>query len=274
VLKTGVVVKLRPPATHIKHANISRLLPQLISAMLGRYMPGNEKLWSCTPTQLRLLPGDVEVWAARLDLPSEEVSELRSMLSIQECERAARFVAERDRARFVTARGYLRMILGACLGTQPEKVEFTYSLKGKPLLGGSFAGSGVQFNLAHSGGLAVFAVARHGAVGVDVEQIRPVPDLIALIERFFSARECAQIKQLPVEEHVRGFFQIWTRKEAWLKATGEGLTDLLNTIEVLDPPGGEKPSGGTRDGLGGIPSCLHELALVPGYLGALAVIPN
>ena len=234
-------------------------------------MPGNEKPWPCTLIQSRHLPEDALVWAAWLDVACERAVGFRSTLSSQERERAARFASERDRARFVAARGFLREILGACLSAEPQSVEFTYSPKGKPSLGGAFARTGLQFNLAHSGGLAVFAVARHGVVGVDVEQIRPVPDLSALIERFFSAGECAQIKRLPEEEQVLRFFKIWTRKEAWLKATGEGLTDLLKSIEVLGPAGEGKLGGGPQAGLQGTRLRLHDMAPVPGYVGALAV---
>jgi 4'-phosphopantetheinyl transferase len=117
-----------------------------------------------------------------------------STLSREEQERADRFLHEHERARFVAARGVLRVILSSCLGVEPPSVEFRYSAKGKPSLGGDWAQSGLQFNLAHSGDLAVFSVVRHGFVGVDVEQIRPVPDLLGLTERFFSARECAELK--------------------------------------------------------------------------------
>lgn len=237
-------------------------------------MPGDEKLWSCMPAQSGLLPEDVQVWGAWLDVTREGVMRFQSTLSSQECERAARFVSERDRARFVAGRGFLREILGSSLGTEPQSVEFTYSAKGKPTLGGAFARSGLQFNLAHSGGLGVFAVARHGVVGVDVEHIRPIPDLRALIGRFLSARERARIEQWAGEEQVKGFFRIWTRKEAWLKANGEGLSDLLNTVEVVSPSGEGESCGAARDGLGGMPLCLHDLAPAPGYVGALAVTPQ
>jgi 4'-phosphopantetheinyl transferase len=152
-------------------------------------------------------------------------------------------------------------------------LEFVYSAKGKPSLGGAFANCGLEFNLAHSGGLAVFAVARHGLVGVDVEQMRAIPDLSTLSQRFFSPRECAEIEKLSGEEATKGFFKIWTRKEAWLKATGEGITALSSTIEVLGPPGKENICGSPPDGPSGMRSCLFELTPAPGFLGALAVTP-
>ena len=236
-------------------------------------MPGTEKLWSCAPADPCLLPPDVQVWAAWLDLPGEGISGFWSTLSIGERERAARFASERERARFVAARGLLRTILGTSLGAAPQSVEFLYGAKGKPSLGGALARSGLQFNLAHSGGLAVFAVARDRPVGVDVEQLRPMPDLSELIDRYFSASECAEMKSLAEDEGLRGFFKIWTRKEALLKATGEGITGLPGAVDVLGPSGTEKMCGGPQDGPPGPRLRLQDLAPAPGFLGALAVAP-
>jgi 4'-phosphopantetheinyl transferase len=217
---------------------------------------------------------DVQVWAAWLDVQSEEMPGLWSSLSPDERARAGRFAQESDRVRFVAARGLLRAILGSCLGTERRKIEFAYSAKGKPLLTGDFTRSGLQFNLAHSGGLGVFAVARHGAVGVDVEQVRAVPDLSGLTERFFSARECAEIGKLSGEAQTMAFFRIWTRKEAWLKTTGEGITGSPQSIEVLGPPGEEELCGAPQDGSRNTRFSLHDLQPAPGFLGALAVTPQ
>ncbi len=234
-------------------------------------MPANEHLWTCAPTGSPFGNDDVQVWAAWLDVRSEEMSGLWSSLSPDERERAGRFALERDRVRFVAARGLLRAILGSCLGAEACKIEFAYSAKGKPLLAGDFTRSGLQFNLAHSGGLGVFAVARHGAVGVDVEEVRPVPDLTRLVERFFSARECAEIEKLSGEAKTMAFFRIWTRKEAWLKATGEGITGSPRSIEVLGSPGEEELRSAARDRSPDTRFSLHDLQPVPGFLGALAV---
>jgi 4'-phosphopantetheinyl transferase len=234
-------------------------------------MLAKENLWSCPLTNGHLLPGDVQVWAGWLDVTGEAVSGLWSTLSAPEQERANRFIRQQHHARFVVARGMLREILGACLGTEPRKVEFGYGATGKPLLSGPFAASGVQFNLAHSGGLAAFAVARDRPVGVDVEQLRKVPELPQLIERFFSARECAAVSQLSAEEQTRAFFRLWTRKEAWLKATGEGMSGLLKTVEVLGPPGGLEVRAKLPGGEAETRLSLLDLAPAPGFLGALAL---
>jgi 4'-phosphopantetheinyl transferase len=232
-------------------------------------MLGSRKLWPCTGACT--LPGEIQVWAAWLDAEGDGVNGFWSMLSNQERERANHFVFERDRSRFITARGILRGMLSLHLGMEPREIEFSYSAKGKPSLGGDCAGRGLEFNLAHSGNLAVFAVARRRMVGVDVEQVRPVPDISAIIERSFSTRESARIKRLSGDEAARDFFKIWTRKEAWLKATGEGITGALKAIQVIDPMGEGHTLAETAAGSGRTRLCLHDLSPAPGFLGALAV---
>jgi 4'-phosphopantetheinyl transferase len=248
-----------------------RLLLRRFPVMLACLMLRNEKLWSCAPTASGLLPGEVEVWAAWLDLNAEEAAALWTILSREEQERARRFASERDRGRFAAARGLLRTILGNRLSIEPRGIEFGYSANGKPFLMGGFAGTGLQFNLSHSGGLAVFALGRRGLVGVDVEQVRPVPNLSPLAERFFSAREYAEIQRLSGEEAQRGFFRIWTRKEAWLKATGQGITGPLKSVEVLGSSGDVEVRAEPRDGTGEQRLRLYDLAPAPGFVGALAV---
>jgi len=236
-------------------------------------MPGTRKLWSCTPTDSRLLRRDLQVWAAWLDVTGDGSTKFWSTLSNQERDRAARLASECERTRFVAARGLLRVLLGSSLSADPQSLEFLYSTKGKPSLGGAYARSGLQFNLAHSRGLAVFAVVRDRIVGVDVEQLRPIPDLSDLIKRYLSPGECAELKRLSGDAELRGFLPIWTRKEAWLKATGEGITELLGKIDVLGPSGTEKTCGEPQDGSPTQRLRLYDLAPAPGFLGALAVSP-
>jgi 4'-phosphopantetheinyl transferase len=226
-------------------------------------MLGDERPWPCVLSEPQLLPADVQVWAAWLDVSSERLAALRSALSPEEGERARRFISDRDRGRFVAARGLLRSILSSCLGTEPRKLQFAYSAKGKPSVGGSHAGAGLQFNLAHSGALGVFAVARQGLVGVDVEELRAIPDLAGLAARCFTARESALVNSVSGDEQATQFFKLWTRKEAWLKASGEGIAGALKTLDVLCLPGEPTPR-----------LCLHELAPAPGYIGALALSPG
>jgi 4'-phosphopantetheinyl transferase len=235
-------------------------------------MPETGKLWPCLAgTDGSALPDRVRLWVARLQANPKELAEPWSMLSAEERERANRFAFERDRVRFVMARAVLRTLLGSRLGLSPNKVEFTYSTTGKPSLGGDLARLELQFNLAHSADLALFAATDRGAVGVDVEQIRPMPDMSDVSERFFSAHECDELKKLPVEARVELFFRIWTRKEAWLKATGEGITGPLRSVEVLPGAGGGAMSAVTAVASAGMRLQLYDLAPAPGFVGALAI---
>lgn len=172
----------------------------------------------------------IDVWCALLDLPGEELAPLETTLAAEERARAGRLLIERERNRFVAARGLLRRILAAYLGARPEVLRFRYSVKGKPALEDRPAG--LEFNLAHSHGLALYAVAWGRPVGVDVERIREGIDIEGIAGRFFSGREAEALRALPAGERTEAFFRCWTRKEALLKAWGEGLPFGLDRFSV------------------------------------------
>jgi len=174
-------------------------------------------------------PSGVHVWAASLEA---EAATWAKFLSRPEQERAARFHFELHRRRFIVGRGLLRVILSRYAQAEPQQLEFVCSAHGKPELAGAFSSSGLRFNLAHSEDLAVLAVTHLGPVGVDLEKIMPLEDVDELVARFFSTRENASFQQLPTEEKPKAFYSLWTRKEAWLKATGEGIAHSLNLVEV------------------------------------------
>lgn len=169
------------------------------------------------------------------DLDRARPAALGDTLAPDENARAARFVFERDRRRFATARGLLRQILGDATGIAPARLAFRYGTRGKPSL--ADAPGAPDFNVSHSGGLAAFALSRAGEVGVDIEQERPMPDLAAIAERFFSPRESAVLAGLAEAERVPAFFRCWTRKEAFIKLTGEGLSRALDAFDVAFGPG-------------------------------------
>ena len=202
-----------------------------------QFMRPNDILWPLPPAQWFLGATDVHIWAAHLDLPRETLARLAAILSREEQGRAARFRFETHRDRFIAARGVLRSLLAKYLERAPHELQFEYGPKGKPTLAIRFAESGLFFNLTHSENLALVAVTRLGPIGVDVEQIRSVPDTEELVARFFSARENALFQTLPANQKNIAFFNLWTRKEAWLKATGEGIGHLLNRVEVTFLPG-------------------------------------
>lgn len=179
------------------------------------------------------LPRDeVHVWTASLDRPAVELERLHATLSPDEVARAARFRFEQDRRRFVAARGLLRAILSRYLDRPPSELAFEYGPFGKPSLAPGTAQPLLHFNLSHAGGLALYVLACDRRVGVDLEQVRPLPDMAALVERFFAEREKAEFRALPPAGQQEAFFTCWTRKEAYIKARGDGLTFPLHAFDV------------------------------------------
>lgn len=200
-------------------------------------MPTREDLWPEPPATIDLAIGEVHLWAARLDPPEDLLRRCENVLSADERDRAARFRAGPLRNHYIAGRGTLRMLLGRYLQADPAGFSLAYQAHGKPELGPPWNEQGLEFNVSHSAGLALFAFTRLGPIGVDVEAIHPMPNAAALMERFFSAEEIAQWRQTPAERQLAVFFQGWTRKEAWLKAVGSGLSFPLNEFCVtLDGP--------------------------------------
>ncbi len=216
--------------------------------------------------------GEVCVLTASLDVPDALRGRLWAWLSSDERARAERFRFAVHRNRFVVARGRLREILGASLGVAPGEIAFEYSPRGKPSLARPFAAQGLRFNLSHADGLALYAIAHGREVGVDVERVRPLPDAESIAERFFSPREQAALRALPASERAAAFFACWTRKEAFLKATGDGLARPLDGFDVSVVPGLparlERVEG---DPLEAGRWSLAEVRPAAGYLGAVAV---
>ena len=196
-----------------------------------------EPAWPCPPRDWTPQYLDLDVWAVELDEPPERRAAWTATLSAEEKTRAAAFRFERDQNRFMAGRGALRVLLGCYTGLPPEKLVFRYGAHGKPELAGTDAAPPLHFNLAHSDHLALLAFARSGAVGVDVEKIRPVGDESALARRFFMPCESAALAALPEARRAESFFRLWTRKEAWLKAAGTGLSGSLSAFEVTFLPG-------------------------------------
>lgn len=181
---------------------------------------------------LELSENEVQLWRAGLDTLRSEESRYREVLSAEEASRAERFRFDVDRFRYTASRALLRMILAGYLRTDPKEVTFSYSSKDKPLLSGAFSESDIHFNISHSGEVTLLAFARGLKVGVDVEFARRESDLEAIARRFFSAQEQQQLSALPTEERLDAFFRCWTRKEAYIKATGDGLSLPLHQFDV------------------------------------------
>jgi 4'-phosphopantetheinyl transferase len=211
----------------------------------------------------------VQVFSVSLDdLP---LAAPLSRLSPDESRRASRFHFERDRRRFAAARGVLRELLGRYLGVDPSALVFSYGPQGKPALASPW--KGLRFNVSHSGGLALLAFSTDHEIGVDIEQERPVPEMDSIAERHFSPRESAELRLLEERERRRAFFHCWTRKEAFVKAVGDGLSHALDAFDVTLAPG--EPARLLR--VAGDPEAgrrfrLEGLEPAEGFAAALAVL--
>ncbi len=228
--------------------------------------------WCPPPENLTLGNDEVHVWRAFLDLPASQVQSLQQTLVAEELRRAERYYFQKDREHFIVARGLLRAILGRYLRIEPSQLRFCYGPHGKPELAGQTGGEALRFNVSHSHGLALYALTRDRKIGVDLERIRPDLADEKIAERFFSPREVAVLRALPTNMQPEAFFACWTRKEAYLKARGEGLALCLDQFDVSLAPGEPAALLSTN----GDPQevsrwSLQELDPGPGYVAALAV---
>jgi 4'-phosphopantetheinyl transferase len=216
------------------------------------------------------LPEDeVHVWRTTLAMAAPGFAELLRILSPDERERALRFHFEIDQQRSVIGRGYLRLLLGRILGMPAESLRFESNKFGKPSLVTKHRL--LQFNVSHSGELILIAIARRRAVGVDVERIRTDLELDSIAARFFSANECKILNSLVGQARYEAFFACWTRKEAYVKATGLGLSLALDQFDVSLLPHEEPRLLATRNNpLDASQWRLRELDLSSDYVAALA----
>jgi 4'-phosphopantetheinyl transferase len=193
--------------------------------------------WSEIPSRLALGETEIHVWRAALDLGESLLGQLQTTLSPGELARANRFHFERDRNCFIATRGILRDLLGKYLGRSPAEFEFDYSARGKPSLRRTPLGRSIQFNVSHSHGLALQAFAVERDLGIDVELIRRDMAHEEIAKRYFSPQEVAELEALPPSLRAEGFCLCWTRKEAYIKARGEGLHIPLDSFRVSLTPG-------------------------------------
>lgn len=216
--------------------------------------------------------GPIRVWRADLDRPGRETATLGEFLSADERARADRFRFDRDRRRFTVARGLLRVLIGRTLGVPAGEVAFSYGTRGKPSLRWP-AGSGLEFNLSHSHGMALFATSAGRAIGIDLEYQRVEFDFRGIAGRFFTAGEFGRIQALPDDAEQRSaFFRGWARKEAFLKARGDGLWLGLDQFEVsIDPEAPARLVHTAWDPDEARRWTLHDLDAASGFAAALAV---
>ena len=172
------------------------------------------------------------VWHVHLEKFAGEESHWNNLLSTEEQQRAARFRFPRDRSRYTLTRALLRTLLAGYLETDPASLSFCYSEHGKPALTGAHEGSDLQFNVSHSDGVALFGITRNRAIGVDVERVRHDFEVVTIAQRFFSPAEQRSFNSVSPAQQHRAFFDCWTRKEAYVKALGEGLSHPLHQFDV------------------------------------------
>jgi 4'-phosphopantetheinyl transferase len=212
------------------------------------------------------IKNEIHVWHAALDREQSVLEQLVVTLSQEEKARADRCHFVRDRNRFVVARGLLRELLSKYLHQSPADLDFSYGQHGKPSLSLANSSKNLCFNLSHSSGLAVYAVSRERNLGIDVELVRSdfVTDDIA--KRYFSIQELNILHSLSPETKSEGFYNCWTRKEAYLKVRGMGLQIPLDNFSVTVPT--DRPAQFLR----GVESCWHLASYHPveGYVAAVA----
>jgi 4'-phosphopantetheinyl transferase len=224
--------------------------------------------WLLPPSNLTLTDNEIHVWKAELDYERADLRQLFALLAPDEQQKAARFHFEKDRNHYAAARGLLRLILSSYLSKDPKNLRFAYNPYGKPALDSDF----LQFNVSHSHGMALYAVARHCPVGIDLERMRTDFGWRQIVEQYFSAQEFDALIQLPESQQCRAFFDGWTRKEAYIKAKGQGLSIPLNQFDVSLSPA--EPAALLRtqwDAQEAAQWTLYALNPGEGYAGAIAI---
>ena len=183
-----------------------------------------------------LAVSQVELWWFSLSVDEHTLASLIALLSPTEMARANRFRFDHHRRRYQIAHGVLRILLANHLHCSPAAIAFTYSERGKPAIADHCQPQGLQFNLSHSEDLGIVGISRDRLIGVDVEYVREMDNLDSLVKRFFCAEEYQYFQQAPPQQQQQIFFQLWTAKEAYLKATGAGLAGGLDQVQLSMSP--------------------------------------
>jgi len=226
--------------------------------------------WELAPVQPGARLDEVHVWRTVLTKTASEVESLSRLLAADEQRRAESFHFDRDRSHYIVARGILRNILGLYVRQPPDSLRFSYTPFGKPDLHDAGSFETLRFNLSHAGAVVLYAVTRDREVGIDVEYVRADMDCEEIAEHFFSQREVETLRALPPDLQSRAFFNCWTRKEAYIKARGEGLSLPLDEFDVSLSPGEPAALLSASDPQEVARWSLRELTLAPDYVAALA----
>ena len=193
--------------------------------------------WRTPPERLSLSTNDVHVWRASFHQLDALYESLEEVISVDERAKAKRYRFEDNRRDYILARGFLRFLLGLYTGQTPNELRFLYNPFGKPALAHVKNNRRITFNISHAYGFVVYAFSINRELGIDIERIRPEAAHDGVAERFFSAKEVQMLRTLPLHAQPQGFFNCWTRKEAYIKGKGEGLSIPLNQFDVSLIPG-------------------------------------
>lgn len=197
-----------------------------------RYSITHPDPWLPAPKRLRLEDDEAHVWRIYLNQEPRAVQALRRTLAPDERHRAEQFHFRKDREHFIVCRGALREILSRYTKASPDGIKFAYGRYGKPALSGEVDDGFLRFNVSHSHGVALCAITKGHEVGVDIEFMQESLADLEIAKRFFSSREVSVLQSLPPEQRTIAFFNCWTRKEAYIKALGEGLSHPLHSFTV------------------------------------------
>jgi 4'-phosphopantetheinyl transferase len=212
-----------------------------------------------------LQEGEVHVWRLSLDLPAQRVWLLRHSIDENEATRASRFHRETDRMRFIVAHAQLRSVLAGYLNAPPEQLKFRNNRWGKPYLAPEGHGADLAFNYSRSNGIGLCAVSRGRQVGVDVEHVRSLPDYAEIAARFFSPPEVEALNATPEPMRQRVFYTFWTRKEAYVKALGKGLSVPLDQFDI------SRGSVAEVDSMDSTMWSIQDMDLGESYVGSIVV---
>jgi len=216
---------------------------------------------------------EVHIWLADLQTATSELVKLYNLLSPDEHKRSSEYKFERDAQHYVCARGILRNLLSKFLAIDPQNVKFAYNEYGKPHLKNQETGNLLRFNLAHSYGLALYVFARDYQLGIDLEKIMPVENLLDIAQQFFSADEARCLQSVPTINRLESFYKCWTRKESVIKAIGKGLSFPLDRFTVTVAPNEPARIVDLQlDSLIPVHWNLYSIDTIPGYQAAVTLI--
>ncbi|MEO8971993.1 MAG: 4'-phosphopantetheinyl transferase superfamily protein [Ktedonobacteraceae bacterium] len=232
----------------------------------------SDQQWNIPPANIVLQDNEVHVWQASLNVPLPDIDALKQVLSREEVARAERFYFEKGRHGYIVAHGLLRILLGRYLDVDPRQLLFRTNAYGKPSVESPARGEQLHFNLSHTHELVVYAFTATGEVGIDIEYTRANVEYEALAKHSFSPSEYAVIGDLPADLKQEAFFNCWTRKEAYIKARGMGLSLPLDLFDVSLKPGEPAALLDSRENAQEVARWTFQaMTMPPEYVGALAV---